>query len=77
MRNQADLRSEVSAATEREKALKTQVGDLEEQLRDTIFHFESQIKILQEGAQGGESAATRTRSSRRRAEPHRSLRCLR
>ena len=50
MRNQADLREQLEAAGKREAEAKAQAADFEEQLRDMTFHFEAQIKILQEGA---------------------------
>jgi hypothetical protein len=50
MRNQGDLREQLQAAEQRESTLKLNLADMEEQLRDMTFHFESQIKILQAGA---------------------------
>jgi len=49
IRNQGALREQLSASERREVELKSTVADLEEQLRDMTFHFEQQIRILQEG----------------------------
>ncbi|KAL1524771.1 hypothetical protein AB1Y20_019654 [Prymnesium parvum] len=49
MRNQAELREQLQAAARREAELKANAAELEEQLRDMSFHFEAQLKILQEG----------------------------
>ena len=51
MRNQQALQEKLKEGEARERDLKASVADLEEQLRDMTFHFESQIKILQ-AAQG-------------------------
>ena len=53
MRNQGALREELAAAKGREAALAAKAQDMEEQLRDMTFHFESQLKILQADAEGG------------------------
>ena len=53
MRNQAALRERLEASERREAEQAAKVTDMEEQLRDMTFHFESQIKILQEGMAGG------------------------
>ena len=57
IRNQGALREQLTASEKREEALKAQVRDLEEQAKDMAFHFESQIRILQEGGEGGEGGA--------------------
>ena len=66
MRNQGALRDKLEAGAAREAELAGQVKDREEQLRDMMFHFESQIRILQEGS-AGESGA-RCGSARPRNE---------
>ena len=54
IRNQGALREQGAAAERREREARAQVSELEEQLRDMTFHFESQIKILQDGGGKGE-----------------------
>ena len=52
IRNVSAMREQATASEKREGELRGQVTDLEEQLRDMTFHFESQIRILQEGTEG-------------------------
>ena len=47
MRNQEALRQRLQESERREAELAAKANDMEEQLRDMTFHFESQIKILQ------------------------------
>ena len=54
IRNQGALREQLSAAERREAESAAKVTELEESLRDMTFHFESQIKILQEEGAAGE-----------------------
>ena len=53
MRNQQDLQERLAASAKREEALKASLADQEQMLRDMTFHFESQIRILQEGGGSG------------------------
>ncbi len=61
MRNQEALRQRLSESERREAELLAKTKDMEEQLRDLTFHFESQMKILQGGGDselvGGEVSA--------------------
>jgi len=54
MRNQEALRQRLQESERREAELAAKANDMEEQLRDMTFHFESQIKILQGGVDGVE-----------------------
>ena len=53
MRNQQELQAQLAAAAKREAELRESLADQEQMLKDMTFHFEAQIKILQEG--GGSS----------------------
>ena len=55
MRNQGALREQLAESEKREASLAAQVVDLEEQLRDLSFHFEAQLKILQQDGDGSAS----------------------
>ena len=52
MRNQEALRHRLADSERREAELLAKTKDMEEQLRDLTFHFESQMKILQGGIDG-------------------------
>ena len=57
MRNQEALRQRLLESERREAELQAKAKDMEEQLRDMTFHFESQIRILQGGVAGGGEGA--------------------
>ena len=56
MRNQHDLQERLQASQKREEELQASLADQEQMLRDMTFHFESQIKILQESGGGGSAS---------------------
>ena len=66
MRNQQELQVRLAAAAKREEELKASLADQEQMLRDMTFHFESQIRILQESGGGGGSGSKAVTSWRQR-----------
>ena len=54
MRNQAAIKEKLAEAEREAAELRAKNLDMEEQLRDMTFHFESQLKIMGGGLEGGE-----------------------